>query len=245
MVQITIQIVAHLVAFIYVFTLSTITNFSTRLHLHQGSASLHQLRLWQSISSFSMTWNLPFLQISLCFPYIVFHLLPASLWLAALTPIPSYTSTSASIRVPLYSSDPARTFWNHSTLTVEDYQGPATRNDKGVFSYTPAGVWQGQIINAASNVSIQGTARVNPKKDNSHLSYSERSYGSGCGTGLEDIVFERTGTGSPLIVYTYQELGYVTDVECWKNSSSAWGITLWENSGVLPNSQYIPGATSS
>ncbi|KAJ7928246.1 hypothetical protein B0H13DRAFT_1860683 [Mycena leptocephala] len=133
---------------------------------------------------------------------------------------------------------PARTFWNHSTLTVDDYQRPATRNDKGVFSYTPAGVRQGQIINAASNASIQGTARVNPKKDNSHLSYSGRSYEIGSSTGLEDIVFERT------------------DIECWKNSSSAWGITLWENStdptlpnyylaiGVLPNSQTEAYATS-
>ncbi|KAJ7117623.1 hypothetical protein C8R44DRAFT_567196, partial [Mycena epipterygia] len=245
-VQVLIQVASHLLGFIHVFTLSTITNFSTRLRLQRGSVSLTELRLWQSISSIKFVWNLPFMHTGILLSYIFLHLLPASLWAAALTPILSQSTTTGTIHVPAYPPDPANKFWNQTQNIA-----PVTRNKKGVFSFTPAGIIQGAILNsAASTTSITGV-RTHAKNDNSLLSYSGRSYGVGASAGLENFVLD-SGVAENALLYTYQELGYMTDVQCWRNESSAWGITLIFNRtlptfpdeylacGVLPNILYVP-----
>ncbi|KAJ7113213.1 hypothetical protein C8R44DRAFT_882218 [Mycena epipterygia] len=245
-VQVMIQVASHLLGFFHIFTLSTITNFSARLRLRQSTVSLLELRLWQSVSSIKFVWNLPFLHLGVLVSYLVLHLLPASLWAGALTPVTSWSVVHGSLRIPSYSPDPTNQFWNHSFYSL---QLPVTHNDKGSFSYTPAALLAGQVLNAASTaVSIQGV-QISPKNDNSRLYYSGRSYGVGSSAGIENIVLEGDEP-SQAMWYSYQEIGYVTDIQCHKNHSSGWAIQLWSKSqdpafanpylacGVLPNSPY-------
>ncbi|KAJ7768073.1 hypothetical protein DFH07DRAFT_954640 [Mycena maculata] len=187
-VQVGIQIIAHALGFIEIFTLTSIVNFSTRLRLSRGSVSLAELRLWQSISSIRMAWSMPLLHLTILIPYIVFHLLPSALWAGAITPIVSSTVIYGSIRVPVYGPDPDNEFWNHTSFDkLTDFDRPVTRNSKGVFSYTTAALLQGFILNAAATATSGGGPHMNthPKNDNSGLTYVGRSFGVGSSAGLE------------------------------------------------------------
>ncbi|KAJ6476860.1 hypothetical protein C8R45DRAFT_1157938 [Mycena sanguinolenta] len=249
--QVLLQVTAHLLGFIHIFTLSTIINLSTRLRLRQGSISLAQLRLWHSVSSIKVAFNLPFLHYGILLGYLFLHLLPALLWAAALAPIPSQTTSAGSLRLPAYPPDPSQMFWNQpSGARVAD----VTRNEKGVFTYTPAATLQAGILNSASAATGITGAPVHAKNDYSHLFYVGRSYGVGASAGLAAVSLDSDvdGQQTPL-QYLYQELGYMTSVNCWHNESSAWGLHLWANRtspafpteflacGVLPNSPYQAG----
>ncbi|KAJ7161778.1 hypothetical protein C8R43DRAFT_1233401 [Mycena crocata] len=243
-VQVLIQVVAHLLGFIHVFTLSTITNFSTRRRLRQGSVSLARLRLWQSISSINFVWNLPLLQTGILLSYLLLHLLPATLWAAVLAPIPSESTTMGALRLASYPPDPSGESWNGSS-------GPVVRNEKRIFSWQPAlaRVLHGPIFNTASTAPSVDRIRVHDKNDNTQQSYVGRSYGVGASVGLEDLVLDSGDQQTPLL-YRYQELGYVANVTCTRNESSAWGVHHWLKGsspafpdaylacGVLANSLY-------
>jgi hypothetical protein len=264
-VQVAIQIIAHALGFIQVFTLTSIVNFSTRLRLSRGSVSLAELRLWQSISSIRMAWSLPLLHLTLLVPYIVFHLLPSALWAGALTPIASSTVVRGSIQVPVFGSDPHNEFWNHTISGLADWQRPVTRNSKGVFSYNPGDTLQGVILNAAATATSAGGPHMHthPKNDNSRLAYVGRSFGVGSSAGLEDGYFnilsqsDGSTTMSSVLGYSYQEPGYRTDVQCVRNASSAWYIAPYSIAedgtfpnnylalGPLPNSHFDPSAMNS
>ncbi|KAF8127735.1 hypothetical protein K438DRAFT_2032920 [Mycena galopus ATCC 62051] len=224
-------------------------NFSTRLRLRKGPVSLAQLRLWQAISSIKVARDLPFLHAGILFGYLFLHLLPASLWAAALAPILSQTTTLKTIRVPFYPPDPTNDFWNQTA-----WNGRTVRTESGVFSYNPAEVLQGPIFNDASTATASAGVRLHAKIDNSFLSYVGRSYGVGASAGLEDYVFD--GSQPTSLLFTYQEPGYFTTVNCWRNDSSAWGLHLEANGsapaypntypacGILPNSLYTAGTFS-
>ncbi|KAJ7816978.1 hypothetical protein B0H14DRAFT_2602353 [Mycena olivaceomarginata] len=238
--QIAIQIFAHVLGFVQIFTLSTIASFSTRLRLRWSSLSLIELRLWQSISSNNVVWNLPFLQLGVLFSYILLHLLPSTLWAGAMSPMLSSKVIYGSIQLPAYPADPTRKFWNSSVASTDLR---ITRNEQGVFSYSPAPLLQGQIFIAASSTTSTNGSRIKPKNDLSRLS-----------AGLENLVLGETEHGAPALSYSYQEHGYKTDVQCGRNDSSAWGISMLKAApdgatgvpdtylaaGVLPNSIYDP-----
>lgn len=247
--QVRIQIASHLLGFIHVFTLSKIINFSTRRRLTDESpVSLTQLRLWQSLSSIQVAWNLPFPHVGILFGYLFLHLLPATLWAGAIAPVPSQTTVAGTLRIPFYPPDPNQKFWNHTMGGGR----AVTQNGKGVFSYSPAGALQAPIFNSASTATNATGVRVHAKIDNSFLSYVGRSYGIGASAGLEEYVLDREGPRTPLL-YTYEEPGYATKVDCWRNDSSAYAIHPWANRssfafpdgylacGVLPNSLYQSG----
>ncbi|KAF8188896.1 hypothetical protein K438DRAFT_1972079 [Mycena galopus ATCC 62051] len=260
-VQVGIQIIAHALGFIEIFILTSIVNFSTRLRLSRGSVSLAELRLWQSISSIRMAWSMPLLHLTILVPYIVFHLLPSALWAGAITPIASSTVIYGSIQVPVFGPDPNNEFWNHTnTGKLTDFEWPVTRNSKGVFSYTPAALLQGVILNAAVTATSGSGPHMHthPKNDNSRLTYVGRSFGVGSSAGLEDGYFNvlsqvngsALNTVSSVLGYSYQELGYSTNVQCIRNTSSGWDITPYSIAadgtfpndylavGPLPNSQF-------
>ncbi|KAF7347045.1 hypothetical protein MVEN_01458300 [Mycena venus] len=208
-----------------------------------------RLRLWQSISSFRVVWNLPILHAGIVLGYLFLHLLPASLWAAALTPISTQSTIAGTLRIPAYPPDPTGQFWNQ---TGWNRVGGVTRNERGVFSYTPAAILQGPILNAASSATSVRGVTLHAKNDNSRLSYVGRSYGVGASAGLEDIILDG-GEQVTSLLYTYEELGYATNVKCGRNDSSAWGVHFIRNRttaafpdeylacGVLPNSLYQAG----
>ncbi|KAJ7198998.1 hypothetical protein GGX14DRAFT_401629 [Mycena pura] len=252
-VQVLLQVATHLLGFIHVFTLSTVTNFSTRLRFKQGPISLRQLRLWHSLSSIKVAWNLPILHAGILVGYPFLHLLPASLWAAALAPIPSQSTIVGTLHTPSYPLDPTGEFWNKTSGARSGNRvGNVTRNENGVFSFTPAAILHGPILNSASAAASVGPVQVHAKIDNSRLSYIGRSYGVGASAGLDNIVLEGEGQRTSFL-YMYREPGYMTDVNCWRNESSGWGVHFWANRtspafpdeylacGVQPNSLYQPG----
>ncbi|KAF8179584.1 hypothetical protein K438DRAFT_1977293 [Mycena galopus ATCC 62051] len=115
--HIILQIATHLLGFIHIFSLSAIANLATRLRLRQGPVLLAQLRLWQSISSVKVAWNLPFLHAGIFFGYPLLHLLPASLWAGALAPISSQTKALRTFPIPSYPPDPTNVAWDQSSYT--------------------------------------------------------------------------------------------------------------------------------
>ncbi|KAJ7212270.1 hypothetical protein GGX14DRAFT_622866 [Mycena pura] len=247
-IQVAIQIISHALGFIEIFTVTSIVNFSTRLRLSRGSVSLTELRLWQSVSSIRMVWSMPLLHLTILVPYIVFHLLPSALWAGAITPIASSTVAHGSIQVPVFGPDPHNEFWNHTiTGQISDFLWPVTRNSKGVFSYTPAAVLQGVILNAAVTATSSGGLHMSthPKNDNSRLTYVGRSFGVGSSAGLEDGYFDvlSSNTASSILGYSYQELGYSTNVQCIRNTSSGWQITPYSIAldGTFPNNYLAQG----
>ncbi|KAJ7796196.1 hypothetical protein B0H14DRAFT_83373 [Mycena olivaceomarginata] len=159
-----------------IFTLSTIASFSTRLRLRWSSLSLIELRLWQSISSNNVVWNLPFLQLGVLFSYILLHLLPSTLWAGAMSPMLSSKVIYGSIQLPAYPADPTQKFWNSSVASTDLR---ITRNEQGVFSYSPAPLLQGQIFIAASSTTSTNGTRIKPKNDLSRLSYAGRLWRRG------------------------------------------------------------------
>ncbi|KAK7000704.1 hypothetical protein R3P38DRAFT_2796960 [Favolaschia claudopus] len=250
--QIGLQVVIHILGFTHVLALSTILNLSTRLYFQHNSISLARLQLWSSLSSIKVVWDLPLVHAGILFGYIFLHLLPASLWAGALAPIPSQSTLVGRFHIPSYPEDPAGDFWNQTKggklpVTV----GPVIRNVDGVFSYTPAAILHGPILNSASNAASTGLMQVHAKIDNTRLSYTGRSYGVGASAGLDNIVLPKGEFTS--LQYLYQETGYLTKVQCLKNETSGWGVHSWANRssptfpdeylacGVLPNSVYQVG----
>ncbi|KAJ7636332.1 hypothetical protein FB45DRAFT_828647 [Roridomyces roridus] len=227
-VQVVITIISHILGLLQLVTLTSIINLSTRLRLSRGSVSLAELRLWQSIASAQIAWTMPVRHIIIAGLYIIVHLLPSALWTGAITPISSTASVLGSIQIPVYAPDPQSQFWNHSsTATISDFLWPVTRNARGAFSYTPAPVLQGVILNSASTATSR--ADGHPKNDNSRLTYVGRSFGVGSTAGLGDGFFDilsaaSSNTTSSVLSYSYQETGYSTTVSCARNASSLWTI---------------------
>ncbi|KAK7036333.1 hypothetical protein R3P38DRAFT_3184115 [Favolaschia claudopus] len=250
--QIGLQLVIHVLGFTHVLALSTIMNLSTRLHFQQNSVSLARLQLWSSLSAIKVAWNLPMMHAGVLFGYLFLHLLPASLWAGALAPIPTQSTILGQIHIAAYPEDPSGDFWNQTkgaqlTFLIE----PVTRNGNGVFSFTPAAILHGPILNSASGAAGMGSPQVHAKIDNSQLSYTGRSYGVGASAGLDTFVLPK-GDFAPLN-YVYEETGYLTQVNCLKNETTGWGLHFWANRsstvfpdeylacGVLPNSPYYAG----
>ncbi|KAK6981541.1 hypothetical protein R3P38DRAFT_2808021 [Favolaschia claudopus] len=254
--QIGLQLIIHVLGFTHILALSTIMNLSTRLYFQHNPVSLARLQLWSSLSSVKVTWNLPMIHAGILFGYLFIHLLPASLWAGALAPIPTQSTILGQFHVPSYPEDLSGDFWNQTNIAKEDFDrhflaNSVIRNAHGVFAFTPAAIFQGQILNSASNVAGIGSPHVHAKIDNSHLLYAGRSYGVGASAGLDNVVLPE-GEYSALH-YIYQETGYLTKVDCTKNETAGWGVHFWAvrsstvfpdeylACGVLPNTPYYPG----
>lgn len=90
----------------------------------------------------------------------------------------------------------------------------STRNQSSVFTYSPNYDLIGVILNQAAS---PGNS-THVKTDNTRYSYAGRSYGIGSSVGLVDQDLSQNTNLS----YEYIETGYLTEVSCIVNSSSAW-----------------------
>lgn len=95
-------------------------------------------------------------------------------------------------------------------------------DQNGIFSYSPNYDLVGLILTQAAPASNIGNASQPVRKlDNTRYSYAGRSYGVGSSVGLVDKNFVQNTTKG----YTYNEIGYLTQVQCIVDSTSDWAIS--------------------
>lgn len=165
-------------------------------------------------------------------------LIPGALWAGALTPVVMsiHSSSTAVLEVPQYGPTSKNIWGNLTWLRPE----PFIHNPNGIFSYSPNYNLVGLILTQAASASDIGNATQPVRKlDNTRYSYAGRSYGIGSSVGLVDESFAQNTTRG----YTYNETGYLTQVQCIVNSTSDWAISDAEDGfeSSLPNLYMVAG----
>ena len=245
--QIVVQLLSHALGAIHVYTLCTLINLATRLHLKRQPVTLDHLMFWNALCGVRLEWSLPFWRLLPATLIFILGLLPGAQWAGALAPIVTSTlltpspsrdyPSSPKLNVPQYSNASAR-FWQDLTWLSPM---PSIRNDKGTFTCSPNYDLQDLILNAAASAtSRDGTAQNHSKIDNSRYSYTGRSYGVGASVGLVDDLLN----SSKVLSYSYIETGYRAQVSCIMNTTSNWTISdyAFSDTGFAPNI-YIAGGT--
>jgi len=219
-VQIIVQILSQSFGTLHVYALCSLINFATRLRLARIPHTLDQLQFWSAISLQRLDWALPH---GLMMILILFHaviVIPGAIWAGALTPVimSTHSSSTALLEVPQYSPTSEHIWYNLTWLKPE----PSVHNRSGIFSYSPNYDLVGLILTQAASASNIGNATQPVRKlDNTRYSYVGRSYGIGSSVGLVDESFAQNTTRG----YTYNETGYLTQVQCIVNSTSLWAIS--------------------
>jgi hypothetical protein len=235
-IQIAIQLISTGLGFIQTAALSRLINYATRIHLSRKSVPIETLNLWNGLSLISLNWSL---KIRYLFPLVAWVgicAIPAGLWAGAITPVVIKTSRDTSIQLPQYGNMTSVREWPSEI----DSSGPALRNEKGFFTYSPGVLFQGLLTNCLSSATTtNGVPRQHARYDSSKFIYLGRSYGVGGSVGLVDdhILNDTLATG-----YTYQELGYASQTSCIYNSSTEFTIIPDEEffaaQGKLPDSAF-------
>lgn len=136
------------------------------------------------MSSVRKDWSLPSRFLFLPILFIAVSLVPAALWVGAITPILTTTVLQSSISTSFYQPDPTSTFWNNSWTPV---RANVNYEDTGSFSYSPAIANLGLILkNAAAAISTNSEIIQHSKNDLTQYFYEGRSLGVGTSPGLVD-----------------------------------------------------------
>jgi hypothetical protein len=240
--QIIVQVLASILGFLQFAPICAVINRATRLRLSHKTTSLDDLRFWSLLCSRSLGWDLPSKKLILLLLFLFIGLNPATIWAGALTPISVDTLRLGHLRVPSYSN--ISMIKEYPSEFGNAAYNATVRNTKGVFSYSVGITFEGALLStAASATTVDGSPRRHSKLDNSGLIYNGRSYGVGSSAGLtDDSITEDHFT----IGYTYQEVGYKSDVSCIYNSSTEFVLQsqpseplVWEAMGTLPNSNGV------
>lgn len=145
-------------------------------------------------------------------------LIPGAVWAGALTPVVTSTHSSSMLLLPQYGPASKHT-WGHLTWLERE---PSIHDPYGIFSYSPNFDLVGQILTQAASASNTGNASQPVRKlDNTRYTYVGRSYGVGSSVGITDQSFTPNTTRG----YTYNENGYLTQVQCIVNKTSDWAIS--------------------
>jgi hypothetical protein len=172
---------------------------------------------------------------------------PSALWAGAITPVATSTTQNSSIAISKYTPDPNQLAWNQTGLYFQEGALNTTIIlDKGSFSFYPAYSVGGLILDTATDT---GSNQTHAKHDRTRYSYSNRSYGVGSSIGLAGDVLNVPN----LQQYSFDEIGYASQVECIINATSNWQLYEWVTSntsgvpndylavGSLPNSDFVDG----
>jgi hypothetical protein len=248
-VQILVQLLAYLLGFLQVFSLSTLINFYGRIELTERGASLNRLSFWKSSSLFFVDWTLP---LPLLLPLLAFlglSLIPSALWAGAITPIVTTTRHSAFIGLPTYTPDVKGIYWNR---TWNPFAQDVTRTSMGTFSFTPAYALGGLLLDSAAAATPRNsTVRQFQKLDATRYSFNGRSFGVGASVGLHNVTNQPYPGNTNSITapsldpksYSYLETGYNSEIKCSYNKTALWSIQdgAVTNDGTLPNSYLAVG----
>ena len=250
-----VQIISSVLGLLQTYSVSSIINFATRLHLMERSTTLKNLNIWNALSTTKADFGLPIGAFVLTAVFIMVAQIPGALWAGAITPVlVTVTRDAGVIQIPTFTNG-TRNIWDSQF----QLQGPEVWNietdcttsvgERGYIASCPVPALQGAILNSAgSATTLTGGPRNHSKIDNPEWVYHGRSYGLGSSQG---IIYPG-GASLPygLLKYNYTEVGYEADVTCLINSTSNYtfglvlsnideGMDAWSINGYLPNS--IPG----
>lgn len=255
-VQIIIQIVSAGAGLLQILALRTTCNSFFRLRIRKTPMCLEKLSLWTAVATAQVDFNLSFRNLVICLLVAVSSVVPGALWTGALTPIVVSTGLlHGTIDVPRFTAASAR-FWNSEF----EIRQPGmylwnlvnfcqqVQDQRGFIPSCPVPALQPLLLlSAISATTIDGSPRLHAKLDNSQWTYIGRSYGVGASVALvaPDLSANSAAIGTEL--YQYLEDGYLSDVTCIKNSTSAFaihleetgigsdGLSLYNVNGSLPN----------
>ncbi|RAL09770.1 uncharacterized protein BO97DRAFT_395817 [Aspergillus homomorphus CBS 101889] len=236
-VQTGVQALATLLSTVQLLLICRLINQATRIRFAQHPTQLTNLSFWASLSTPAVNWTLPPVLVVVTFLLANLSAVLSALWTGALTPTATTTTHLHPLRIPSYTNT---TFITEYPSQI-DRTGPTARTNSGYFTYS---VGLGQLtalISSANTAStVDGSARVHAKLDNTGYAYRGRSFGVGSSVGLTDTVLRAAFPHATH--YTYTEPGYAARVHCAYNRSSAFFLqdlaqyALYAARGPLPDS---------
>ena len=217
---------------------------------------LEKLSLWTAVATAQVDFNLSFRSLAICLLVAIFCVVPGALWTGALTPIVVSTGLlHGTIDAPRFSAASA-CFWNSEFQIREPgmflwnlvNSCQLVQDQRGFIPSCPVPALQPLLLlSASSATTTDSSPRLHAKLDNSQWTYIGRSYGVGASVALAapNLGAEFVANGTEF--YQYLEDGYLSDVTCIKNSTSAFavhleetgigsdGLSLYNVKGSLPN----------
>lgn len=265
-VGLLIQVFAAALGACQVYAITSVINLSARLRLQTGhSSDFRRLKFLTAITSGSsqaIRTVLPATWLTTVIVIVVILKVPAALWAGALTPITAdVVINEGRIPVPTYDSTTNLWAWQSSFKkssngTVDMSVGCRwnVSNDKiipgaaGIVSTCPALDLVSAILGSLATAAAGTLSAPKPhsRVDNSGWINTGRSFGVGSSAGLM-AVQGLSDREAPMLSFDYFEYGYLTDVNCLRNTSSTYalsttpvlnseGVYSYEVSGTLPNS---------
>lgn len=220
--QIIVSILASTLASLNVYTITTLLNFATRIHLVGKPISLNMLELLSAIGNRRVATGLSPVMLSATVILVLLFGIPSILWTGALTPVITSTTIirANGMRVPQYSES-SRATWTNAN--VDPGECTTVTNVHGTFGDCPLGAVQSSILSKAAHAS-SNVSQTYAKNDKSQYSFVGRSYGVGAAVGLLDADLRGPRRSSSLLFYNYTEPGYMTQVNCFRNESLQWHL---------------------
>ena len=244
--QIVVSIVSAVLATLNIYTLTTLLNFATRIHVVRNTLSLNTIKLIGAITTKNFITSLPSFMSTTTAILVVLFAIPNILWTGALTPALTVKDIAApgALKVPQYSKNSNASWFDndrpiHGKCSIRP-------TPKGIFSNCPSGPGQSSLLSRAAQATVElQQNQTHAKNDNSHYSFRGRSYGIGATAGLADDSLY-TSIPSKLLSYSYVEPGWLANVSCERNSSMEFGLvevqTPAEGRGVtVPTIYYAQG----
>jgi hypothetical protein len=221
--QIVVSTVSAILACLNVYTVTSLLNFATRIHLLRRPLTLTMLKFIGAVATRRLVSALPAAMCTTSVTMVLLFEIPNILWTGALTPILTNSTIleTGVLKIPQHSSSSSATWSDNPRL---DHTACTTvTNKKGIFSDCPVDTIHSSLLNGAAQATSNLT-RTRSKNDNSHFSYVGRSYGVGSPAGLVDENLYGGYSSSNLLSYNYTEPGYLTTVTCFHNASSNWHL---------------------
>lgn len=248
-VSVIVQLISTFLGLLNILTLTTLTNYATRLWLMSHQTRLGHLSLWTAAALQRVDVSLSPGHIATCVGILVVSQLPGALWAGSLTPVLIHHNREIGrIEVPYFDSGSQRIWnsqfelkgnsvWNNMTFCNSTLLYPS-----GFVSTCPVPDHRQQLLDHASQASRRAEANLS-KIDSPSWIYRDRSTGFGSSPGVVEPI--DINPSFQLDKYCYLEEGYEATVECTKNASTAYGYTVlekdpeyetvWVIQGLLPN----------
>lgn len=232
----TVQVLVHAVAaplsLMQVYVLKALFNFSNRLRIVHEGVSLSEIALWVAISRSSVDWSLPKKHLHWLSLVVVAAAIPQFMWIGALTPVKvSHTRHGAEMEIPAFnlSTNAAwKTEFSHDSEDVisnEVDRCTSVYDKRGFIPSCPVPALQGQLLLSAATAttSDDSMVRQHSRLDTPEWSYYGRSYGVGASVSLASLSeksFVSDLNYADDLNYTFEETGYNSKVDCFRNTSS-------------------------
>lgn len=252
--QVVIHVLTTILSAPWIYGLCTTLNLWVRSYLQRKPLPLVTARLWTAASQGRLEWNLPWRNLLIGMLWFTVTLLPSWLWTGALTP---QVATKFST-MPIVVMNGGIGAWplvkSYTGSPEQDCPQSAHSADNfGSSTFCPGIYTPGALLDSiGSAITANGRPRNHTKADTTGYSYFGRSYGVGASAGWPT---SHTSRLQNLMMYYFQEPGYLTSTKCSYNSSSLWVLgrqevktgpfapNLFRAHGWLPNSNYSYGRT--